>query len=191
LSGRRAPPGSLRPPGPVRPPGAAGAARRPAGHDMVVRMLLPQRQQPHDHVVSPGPRARPRPRARSRPHHQQQPSMPARRPRRRDPDVHPGCAHRSGRGAHRQAGRRDDRRRSAQAAVRGRDLRRERPEPDPGSPAMHATRRLRGDRRHGHGEPRVMNTQDMPHAGLPCARFALFRYSNRNETPVQLQCVAT
>jgi hypothetical protein len=46
---------------PVRPPGAAGAARRPAGHDMTVTTLLPQRQQPHDHVVSPGLGARPSP----------------------------------------------------------------------------------------------------------------------------------
>jgi hypothetical protein len=61
LGGRRVPPGSLRPPGPVRPPGAAGAARRPAGHDVAVRTLLAQRQQAHDHVVTPGPRARPSP----------------------------------------------------------------------------------------------------------------------------------
>src|SRR6202042_3761370 len=61
LARRRPSPGSLRPsgpPGPLGPPGSPGVpggARRPAGNDVVVRTLLHQRQQPHNHVVSPRP----------------------------------------------------------------------------------------------------------------------------------------
>src|SRR6202042_1162141 len=64
LARRRPSPGSLRPsgpPGPLGPPGSPGVpggARWPAGNDVVVRTLLHQRQQPHDHVVPPGPAAR-------------------------------------------------------------------------------------------------------------------------------------